>query len=53
MEDLDEADLIIGMNIFWSLDFISLSQSHYIQLLIDKFGYSDYSRVSTPVDPSI
>ena len=53
MNDLGEADLILQMKINRSSDFISLSQSYYTQLLIDKFGYSDLSPISTFFDPSI
>ena len=41
------------MKIIRTKNSIYLSQSHYTQKLLDKFGYSDYSTVSTPYDPSI
>ena len=53
MKDLGEANLILDMKIIRSSDFISLSLSHYTQLLIDKFGFFDYSPVSILHDPSI
>ena len=51
MKDLGETDVNFGMKIIQSPN--SISQSHYTQLLIDKFGYSDFSPISTPFDPSI
>ena len=53
MKDLGEVDLILGMKIIRSFDSISLTHSHYTQLLIDKFSYSDYSSISTSFDPFI
>ena len=52
MKDLGNADLILGMKIVRTFNSIHLSQSHYTQKLLDKFGYSDYSSISTPYDPS-
>ena len=53
MKDLGKAELILGMKIIRTNNSIQLTQSHYTQKLIDKFGYSNYSSVSTPYDPSI
>ena len=53
MKDLGEANQILGMKIIRTSEYISLSQSHYTRSLIDKFGYSKFSSVSTPFDPSI
>ena len=53
MKDLGNADLILGMKIVRIDNSIHLCQSDYTQKLLDKFGYSDYSSVSTPYDPSI
>ena len=50
MKDLSKADLIFGLKIIWSPDSISISQSYCTQLLIDKFGHSDFSLISTPLD---
>ena len=51
MKNLGETDVNFGMKIIRSPN--SIPQSHYTQLLIDKFGYSDFPPISTPFDPSI
>ena len=53
MKNLSEADLILGMKIIRTSDSICLSQSHYPQMIINKFKYLDYFFVSTPYDLSI
>ena len=52
MKDLSEADTILDITIIYTSDSICLPQSHYTQMVIHKFGYSDYSSVPTH-DPSI
>lgn len=52
-EGLGEADVILGIRIIRENGAISLSQSHYIEKVIERFGESNCSPVSTPMDPSI
>ena len=52
MKDLDKVDLILDMKIICTSNSICLSQSHFTQMIINKFRYFDYSFVSTPYDSS-
>ena len=42
MKDLGKAELILRIKIIRTNNSIHLTQSHYTQKLIDKFGYSNY-----------
>lgn len=53
MKDLGEADVILGMKIIRSSNSIKLSQSHYTNIVLDKFGYSNCTPVSTPYDSTV
>ncbi len=52
MKDLGQADLILNTKIIRSANSIELSQSHYVDKILNKFNYSDCQSVSTPFDPS-
>ncbi|KAK6144709.1 hypothetical protein DH2020_021529 [Rehmannia glutinosa] len=52
MKDLGAVDVILGIKIIRNENSISLSQSHYIEKLLDKFNYSSVNPVSTPYDPT-
>ena len=53
MKDMGEADVILGMRIFKHDNNIMLSQTHYIEKILNKFNQSDCIPVSTPLDPKI
>ena len=50
MKDLGVADVILGIKIMYSKDGIGLSQSHYIENILKKYGYFDLSELSIPYD---
>ena len=51
---MGEADVILGIRILKKNDNnIMLSQSHYIEKILNKFNQSDCIPVSTPLDPKI
>ncbi|GKB84160.1 zinc finger, CCHC-type containing protein [Tanacetum coccineum] len=50
MNDMGEADLIIGIRIKPKSNKIAISQSHYIGKVLKKFNYFDCTPVSTPMD---
>ncbi|GKE28146.1 zinc finger, CCHC-type containing protein, partial [Tanacetum coccineum] len=52
MKDMGEADVILGIRIKHESNRISISQSHYIEKVLNKFNYFDYTPVSTPMDTS-
>ena len=53
MKDLGQADVILGIRIVRGEGTISLSQSHYIEKVIQKFNDSNSSHFATPMDPSV
>ena len=53
MKDLGEAEVILGIRIKRENNSISISQSHYIEKILNKFNFKDCSPVSTPIDPSL
>ncbi|GKA14917.1 zinc finger, CCHC-type containing protein [Tanacetum coccineum] len=52
MKDIGEADVILGIRIKHESNGIAISQSHYIEKVLKKFNYFDYTPVSTPMDTS-
>nr|GEV36325.1 zinc finger, CCHC-type [Tanacetum cinerariifolium] len=50
IKDMEEADVIHGIRIKHESNGITISQSHYIEKVLKKFNYSDYTLVSTPLD---
>ncbi|GKB68865.1 zinc finger, CCHC-type containing protein [Tanacetum coccineum] len=52
MKDMGEADVILGIRIKHESNGIAISQSHYIEKVLKKFNYFDYTPVSTPMDTS-
>ncbi|GKA32112.1 zinc finger, CCHC-type containing protein [Tanacetum coccineum] len=52
MKDMREADVILGIRIKHESNGIAISQSHYIENVLKKFNYFDYTLVSTPMDTS-
>ncbi|GJW38160.1 zinc finger, CCHC-type containing protein [Tanacetum coccineum] len=52
MKDIWEADIILGIRIKHESNRIAISQSHYIDKVLKKFNYLDFTPVSTPMDTS-
>ena len=53
VKSLGLPNLLLGIKINIRNDFISLSQSHYVDFLLDKYGLKDANPVSTPMDPNV
>ena len=53
MKDMGVADVILGMKITKTSDGYALSQSHYIEKILDKFIKDDLNLARTPVDISL
>ncbi|KAL0419254.1 UNVERIFIED_CONTAM: Retrovirus-related Pol polyprotein from transposon TNT 1-94 [Sesamum radiatum] len=51
--DMGEADVILGIKLIRSTDGIAISQSHYVEKIIEKFGYQNSRIAKTPYDSSI
>ena len=53
MKDLGEADVILNTKLVKeSNGGVTLTQFHYVEKVLSRFGYSDYKPVSTPYDVS-
>ena len=53
MKDLGEADVILNTKLVKeSNGGVTLTQFHYVEKVLSRFGYSDYKPVSTPYDAS-
>ncbi|KAJ0103510.1 hypothetical protein Patl1_06354 [Pistacia atlantica] len=50
MKDMGEANVILGINIIKINDGLKLSQQHYVENFLRKFGYLESKLVSTPYD---
>nr|GEY53855.1 zinc finger, CCHC-type [Tanacetum cinerariifolium] len=50
--DMREADVIFGIRIKHESNGIAISQFHYIEKVLKKFNYFDFTSVSTPMDTS-
>ena len=53
MKDLGVADVILGVNILKTSNGITLSQTHYIQKVLEKFKYLNFNRSKTPIDVNL
>ena len=53
MKDLGEANIILGIKILRDNDYITLSQSHYVEKILKKFEHFDMSPMSTPFDSKV
>ncbi|GKF39400.1 zinc finger, CCHC-type containing protein, partial [Tanacetum coccineum] len=51
MKDMGEADVILGIKIKHENKGIVITQSHYIEKILNNFNREDCSLVSTPMDP--
>ncbi|GJS20122.1 hypothetical protein Tco_0448754 [Tanacetum coccineum] len=47
---MGKADVILGIRIKRESNEISISQSYYIEKVLKKFNYFDYTPLSTPMD---
>ena len=50
MKDMGEAKVILGVKIIRMCDSIMLSQKHYVEKILKRFGHFDAKPVSTPYD---
>ena len=50
MKDLGTADVILGIKIIYSEEGIGLSQSHYVESMLRKYGYYDLPELFVPYD---
>jgi hypothetical protein len=53
MKDLGEADVILNIKLIKAKSGITLEQSHYVENILSRFGYSDCKPSPTPYDPSL
>ena len=54
MKDLGEADIILNIKLVKeSNDRVTLTQSHYVEKVLSRFGYSDCKPISTPYDANV
>lgn len=53
MKDLGEANVILGIKFTKSVSVVALSQSHYIEEVLEKYGYLDCQPIATPYDPGV
>ena len=53
MKYLDETDVILNIKLIKNENGITLSQSHYVEKILSRFGYVNSKPSSTPYDPSV
>ncbi|KAK1661489.1 hypothetical protein QYE76_049648 [Lolium multiflorum] len=53
MKDLGEADVILNIKLIKNENGITLTQSHYVEKILSRFGYIDSKSSPTPYDPSV
>jgi hypothetical protein len=53
MKDLGEADVILNIKLIKGENGITLSQSHYLEKILSRFGYVDSKPSPTPYDLSV
>ena len=53
MKDMGVANVILGLKLTRSAEGIAISQSHFVEKVLEKFGYNQGRSVATPYDPSI
>ena len=52
MKDMGHADVILGIQIKRSSDGLILTQSHYVDKILEKFNKDDSEMAKTPIDMS-
>ena len=50
MKDMGKAKVILGVKITRMSDSIILSQQHYVEKILKRFGYFDVKPMSTPYE---
>ena len=53
MKDLEEADVILNIKLHKNENGITVSQSHYVEKILSRFGFEDSRSSPTPYDPSL
>jgi hypothetical protein len=53
MKDLGETNVILNIKLIKGENAIILKQSHYVENILNRFGYSDSKDSPTPFDPSL
>jgi hypothetical protein len=53
MKDLGEVDVILNIKLIKEDSEITLSQSHYVEKVLSRFGFIDSKPSPTPYDPSL
>jgi hypothetical protein len=55
MKDLGEADVILNIKLLREEGNggVTLVQSHYVENVLNRFGYDDCTPAPTPYDPSV
>jgi hypothetical protein len=53
MKDLGEADVILNIKLIKGENEMILKQSHYVENILNRFGFSDSKDFPTPFDPSL
>jgi hypothetical protein len=53
MKDLSEADVILNIKLIKGENEITLTQSHYVEKVLSRFGYKDRKPSPTPYDCSL
>ena len=53
MKDLREVDVILNIKLIKEDSGITLSQSHYVEKVLSRFGFMDSKPSPTPYDPSV
>ena len=54
MKDMGVADVILNIKLLRDGNGgVTLVQSHYVEIFLSRFGYSDCKSAPTPYDPSV
>ncbi|KAL0291059.1 UNVERIFIED_CONTAM: hypothetical protein Scaly_2651200 [Sesamum calycinum] len=53
MKDMGDVNVILNIKLIRSTDEIAISQSHYVDKIIEKFGYQNNRIAKTPYDPFV
>jgi hypothetical protein len=53
MNDMGDADVILNIKLIKGENEITLTQSHYVEKVLSRFGYKDSKPSPTPYDPSL
>jgi hypothetical protein len=53
LKDLGEADVILNIKLIKGENGIILKQSHYVENILNRYGFSDSKDSPTPFDPSL